>query len=169
MSPQERSVESEVIVVGGGISGLAFAMRAVGAGHTVRVLERGASVGGCIQTARGDDGYWFELGAHTVYNSYGGLIELIERAGVLERVLERAPVRKRFGLLRDGAYRWLTPPKVLLRLNWLSAAGRFPWNVWRKKEGLSVRHARRLRHRGDDLETARWRRHRRRVTLRRQR
>lgn len=132
-------MESDVIVIGGGISGLAFAWKAAKAGRSVTLLEARPEVGGCIRSHRAEDGFWFELGAHTVYNSYGGLIDLIVDAGLTEQVVQRAPARKRFGLLRAGEYRWLTPPKVLLKLNWLTAAGRFPWNVFRSKDGVSVR------------------------------
>ena len=132
-------MHSDGIVLGGGISGLALAWKAAKAGRRVLVLEARPAVGGCIRSERDADGYWFELGAHTVYNSYGGLIDLIVDRGLGERIVQRAPAKKQFGLLRAGDYRWLTPPKVLLRLNWLTAAARFPWNAFRSKEGLSLR------------------------------
>lgn len=132
-------MDSDVVVIGGGISGLAFAWKAAKAGRRVALLEARPEVGGCIRSQREPDGFWFELGAHTVYNSYGGLIAMIEDAGLADKVVQRAPARKQFGLLREGKYRWLTPPKVLLQLNWLTAAGRFPWNVFRGKEGVSVK------------------------------
>jgi len=132
-------MDSDVIVIGAGISGLAFAWKAAKAGRKVTLLEAREEVGGCIRSHRQADGFWFELGAHTVYNSYGGLIAMIEDAGLADKVVQRAPARKQFGLLREGRYRWLTPPKVLLQLNWLTAAGRFPWNVFRGKDGISVK------------------------------
>ncbi len=135
MSEQERF---DWVVVGGGISGLAFAWKAARAGKRVIVLEARGEVGGCLRSHRQGE-YWFELGGHTVYNSYGGLLELIEGTGLESAIVERAPARKVFGLLRDGEFRWLTPPKVLWTLNWLTMLGRVPWNVWRTKEGVSLR------------------------------
>ncbi|HYD41651.1 MAG TPA: FAD-dependent oxidoreductase [Anaeromyxobacter sp.] len=129
---------ADVIVVGGGISGLAFAWRAARAGRAVEVLERDARVGGCLHTHRRPDGFWFELGAHTAYNSYGGFLELAAAAGATGALVRREEARKRFGLLRGGVYTWLTPPRVLLALDWLEAAAAFPRGVLRKKAGETV-------------------------------
>ena len=63
----------DVLVVGGGISGLSLAWKAAQDGKRVLVLEKSARLGGCLHSERTADGYWFELGAHTTYNSYGGL------------------------------------------------------------------------------------------------
>jgi protoporphyrinogen/coproporphyrinogen III oxidase len=41
-------------------------------------------------------------------------------------------------LLRRGRYVWLTPPKVLLQLNWLEAALHLPLGILSSKEGQSV-------------------------------
>jgi protoporphyrinogen/coproporphyrinogen III oxidase len=129
---------SDVIVVGGGVSGLSFAWRAAQAGRTVRVLERGPRVGGCVYTHRRPDGFWFEMGAHTAYNSYGWFLDLAVSAGVAGKLRPRQEARKRFGLLRNGAYRWLTPPRVLLALDWLEAAATFPFGIFRRKAGETV-------------------------------
>jgi UDP-galactopyranose mutase len=128
----------DVIVVGAGISGLSFAWKAAQAGQRTLVLERERRVGGCIHTQRRPDGFWFEMGAHTVYNSYGAFLDVVVGSGVAGKVVERGPARARFGLLRNGDYRWLTPPKVLLELGWLEAAVHFPFGFFRKKEGETV-------------------------------
>lgn len=129
---------ADVIVVGAGISGLAFAWKAGQAGRQVLVLERDRRVGGCLHSERRPDGYWFEMGAHTVYNSYGAFLDIAVGGGVAGKIVQRGPARASFGLLRDGTYRWLTPPKVLLQLNWLEAAVHFPAGIFRKKEGETV-------------------------------
>ncbi len=128
----------DVIVVGAGISGLAYAWKAASAGRSVLVLEREPRVGGCIHSHREGDGHWFEMGAHTVYNSYGGFLDMAVGTGAAERLVQRGPARTRFGLLKDGEVSWLTPPKVLLKLNWLEAALRFPFGIFGSKEGKSV-------------------------------
>ncbi len=129
---------ADVIVVGAGISGLSLAWRAARDGRKVLVLERAGRVGGCFQSARSPDGFWFEMGAHTTYNSYGNFLDVVVGAGVAGKIVERGPARATFGLLRGGEVEWLTPPKVLLRLSWLEAAVHFPFGLLRKKDGETV-------------------------------
>ena len=129
---------ADVLVVGGGVSGLGFAWKAARAGRKVVVLEREPRVGGCLHSHRRPDGYWFEMGAHTAYNSYGAMLDIVVGTGIAAKVKERGPARARFGLLRGAEFRWLTPPKILLQLNWLEAAAHFPFNFLRKKDGETV-------------------------------
>ncbi len=129
--------KSNIIVVGAGIGGLSFAWKAAQAGHRVMVLESQDRVGGCLFSKR-IEGFWFEMGAHTTYNSYGGFLDLAEGAGVHAKMVQRGVARAHFGLLFDGRVDWLTPPKVLLRLKWLEAAVRFPVQFLKGKSGLSV-------------------------------
>ncbi len=129
---------SDVIVVGAGISGLSLAWRAARDGRKVLVLERANRVGGCFQSVRTADGFWFEMGAHTTYNSYGSFLDLVVASGMAGKIVQRGPARATFGLLRGGEVDWLTPPKVLLRLSWLEAALHFPFGIFRKKEGETV-------------------------------
>ena len=128
----------DVIVVGGGVSGLAFAWKAAAAGRQVLLLEGSPRLGGCIHSHRRPDGYWFELGAHTVYNSYGGFLDLAVGSGAVRELVPRGPARTTFGLLRGAEVAWLTPPKVLLQLDWLEAAVSFPRGFFRKKAGETV-------------------------------
>lgn len=128
----------DVIVVGGGISGLAFAWRAAQQGRRALVLERDDRVGGCLHSQRRGDGYWFEMGAHTVYNSYGGFLDIVAGSGLVPKMIPRGPARSHFGLVRGDDYRWLTPYRILLQLNWLEAALHFPFNAFRGKEGETV-------------------------------
>ena len=130
--------KTDVVVVGAGVSGLAFAWRAAQAGKKVTVLERESRIGGCFHSYRKPDGFWFEMGAHTCYNSYGGFLDIAVSTGVTPKIRERGPARAVFGLLRGGEYHWLTPPKILLQLSWLEAAVHFPFNFLRKKEGETV-------------------------------
>jgi protoporphyrinogen/coproporphyrinogen III oxidase len=128
---------TDVVVVGGGISGLGLAWKAAQAGRKVLVLEREDRVGGCLHSERRGD-YWFEMGAHTVYNSYGAMLDIAVGTGLAARVVERGPARAHFGLMRGAEFRWLTPLKILLQLNWLEAAVHFPFNFFRKKDGETV-------------------------------
>jgi oxygen-dependent protoporphyrinogen oxidase len=107
----------DVVVVGGGVSGLSFAWQAARAGRKVLVLEAAARAGGCLDSRRTASGYWYELGAHTCYNSYGGLLEIIDAVGLRDRILPRGDARKRFAFLRDGALDMLGPISVLWRFD----------------------------------------------------
>ena len=79
------------IVIGGGISGLSLAHYNARAGHSTLVLEKGNQPGGTFRsqkTERGD--FWFELGAHTCYNSYQNLIELVQDCRLATQIQPRA-------------------------------------------------------------------------------
>ncbi len=130
--------KTEVIVVGGGISGIAFAWKAARAGRAVLLLESGSRFGGCLHSHRAADGYWYELGAHTTYNSYGGFLELAAGSGAVAKIVERGPARARFGYLRGNEYEWLSPPALLRRFNWLEIALSAPFAVLRGKKGRTM-------------------------------
>jgi UDP-galactopyranose mutase len=130
--------QAEVMVVGGGISGIALAWKAARAGRAVLLLESGNRTGGCLHSHRAADGYWCELGAHTTYNSYGGFLEIAAGSGATAQIVQRGPARARFGYLRDGSYAWLTPPKLLTRFNWLEIALHGPVGILRGKAGRTM-------------------------------
>lgn len=130
--------DPEVIVIGAGISGLSFAWKAAQAGSCVLVLEKQKRMGGCFHSYRYGDGFWYEIGAHTVYNSYSKLLDIVVEAGLAGKLVQRGPARAHFGLLQHAKISWLTPPKVLLQLNWFEAALHAPFGYWRGKRGRTV-------------------------------
>ncbi len=93
-------MQADLLVIGGGISGLSLAHYASGAGLKTIVLEKSEQAGGCLSTMRRPDGFWLDLGAHTCYNSYSNLIGIIEDCGVREKLLQREKVP--FMMLVDG-------------------------------------------------------------------
>ena len=81
-----------VVVIGGGISGLACAYRLQQAGIPVRVLEAGSRPGGVIAT-REKDGFRFELGPQSFLSTEPllGLIDALGLKGQLVHANPRAP------------------------------------------------------------------------------
>jgi UDP-galactopyranose mutase len=127
----------DVVVIGGGIAGLSFAHEAARAGRSVLVLEAQPRLGGCLATHRTGSGYWLELGAHTCYNSYVGLTEVLDACGLRTRVVQRAKTHLRF---LDGDR--LVPGSnlsVLMRLfSWPELARGLPRAFGAKKDGETV-------------------------------
>ncbi|BDG09072.1 protoporphyrinogen/coproporphyrinogen oxidase [Anaeromyxobacter paludicola] len=126
----------DAVVVGGGVSGAAFAWQCARAGKKVLLLEREPRLGGCLHSQRTSAGYWYELGAHTCYNSYAGFIELLEGAGLKGRLLPRAKVP--FALLKDGQLHPLTPGGVLKLLDLWELARSLPAAFTAKKDGQTM-------------------------------
>jgi protoporphyrinogen/coproporphyrinogen III oxidase len=129
--------ERDVAVVGGGVSGLAFACRAAASGREVLLLEQADTLGGCLDSRRVGD-FWFEMGAHTCYNTYRAFLDLAEQSGVLGSLRARSAVRKRFGLLRDGRLSVMGPLSVFLHFDWWELARSVPWAMGRAKAGQTV-------------------------------
>lgn len=76
----------DLLVVGAGISGLGLAQMARRHGVEVGLLEAGSRPGGVIHSHRfttPEGAVWSELGAHTCYNSYGNLLQMLEQSGQL--------------------------------------------------------------------------------------
>lgn len=86
----------DVVVVGGGISGAIFAYHAALAGKEVRVVEKDERSGGCLASQESAAGFWYELGAHTCYNSYGAFLEVVEGCGLLGDLQARGKPVLRF-------------------------------------------------------------------------
>ena len=121
----------DVAVLGAGISGLCAAHHATRAGLHCLVFEQAPSLGGCIHTVRTPGGFWFELGAHTLYNSYGSLLETLVASDLAEAIERR----------KKAPYRMLVKGKVCSvpsQIAWgelLTSA----WRIFReRKEGRSV-------------------------------
>jgi protoporphyrinogen oxidase len=125
----------DLIVIGGGVSGLTLAARAVRAGWNTLLLEKAERPGGCLATHRfqGEaSGFWTELGAHTCYNSYGALLELLDGGPVLERLRPR--VKQSWRVL-DG--RQLQ--SVFARMHWPTLLPSLPRIFTTEKAGKGLR------------------------------
>ena len=124
--------EHDVVVIGSGISGASFAHTCARAGLSVLVAEKTGAPGGCIHSHRLEGGYWFELGAHTCYNTYRALLQLLQARSSLDRLLPRAKVP--FRLWSGGKTR-----SILSELDVLSLLAHAPSIAFTSKEGRTVR------------------------------
>jgi protoporphyrinogen oxidase len=104
---------NSVVVVGGGLSGLAAAYRLHRAGVEVTVLERGPNPGGRAQTER-SSGYVVDTGPDALTESYHSYLGLLDELGLADRVVPSSPV---VGLVRRGKLIDIDPkrPWTLLR------------------------------------------------------
>ncbi|HEY3449834.1 MAG TPA: FAD-dependent oxidoreductase [Myxococcales bacterium] len=124
--------QHDVVVIGSGISGASLAHACAQAGLSVLVVEKSGAPGGCIRSHRLDGGYWFELGAHTCYNSYRGLLGLLEEKSALDKIVPRAKVP--FRLYSGGRTH-----SIVSELSILSLLAHAPSVAFTKKEGRTVR------------------------------
>jgi oxygen-dependent protoporphyrinogen oxidase len=121
----------DVAVLGAGISGLCAAHHCARSGLRCLVLETAAAPGGCIRTVRTPDGFWYELGTHTLYNSYGSLLDIVTAVNLGQAIERRhkAPFR----MLVDGKVR--SVPSQLAMGELLASA----WRIFtERKPGRSV-------------------------------
>ena len=65
-----------VVVVGGGLSGLACAKYLVDAGHKPVVLEARKVLGGKVSAWKDKDGNWIETGLHIFFGAYPNMMNL---------------------------------------------------------------------------------------------
>ena len=97
--PENATHPAPVIVIGGGISGLACAWRLKQRGVPVLLLEKSSRFGGVIQTTE-QNGFLFECGPQS-FMLTPALAELIESAGLTGDVLRATPRAPRY-ILRNG-------------------------------------------------------------------
>ncbi len=90
-----------VAILGGGVTGLTAAWQLAKAGHSVRVLESAARVGGNIRTEAAD-GWLSEAGPNSFQESTLEIATLIRELGLaVERITTLAAAKKRY-LVMDG-------------------------------------------------------------------
>ncbi|WP_041463724.1 protoporphyrinogen/coproporphyrinogen oxidase [Pelodictyon luteolum] len=128
-------MEHDVVIVGGGISGLSMAFYCAEAGMRPLLLEQNAEAGGSFASPRYEIGrktFWLEMGAHTCYSSYQNLLGIVEACGMMGDIIPRAKVP--FSLFIDGKVKSLVSSLHIGELL-LSAPNIFKL----KKEDQSVR------------------------------
>jgi len=85
----------DVLIIGAGISGLTFAHWCKQRHLSTVVLEKNARIGGLIQSAQLED-FWVELGAHTCFNSYGHLLDIMKDVDLISQLQSRATKKFQF-------------------------------------------------------------------------
>lgn len=128
-------MQNDVVVVGGGISGLTLAYYCAQAGMKTSLLEKSDAVGGSFASPKyrehGKE-FWLELGAHTCYSSYQNLLDIVEACGITDTITPRAKVP--FTLLVDGHIKSIVSQLNMVELLLHGA------NIFKlKKEGESVK------------------------------
>ena len=133
----------DVIIVGGGISGLTAAWKLQQAGKDVQVFEEHRRAGGNVQTLD-QDGFRLEKGPNSFMGSSEFIWQLIEEAGLDAQVEPALKIGGNRFIYRDGALHPLpTSIKAFLTSRLLS---------WRAKMRLAMEPF--IRGRAQPLETA---------------
>ncbi len=79
--------KKKVLVIGGGLAGLAAAKRLVDRGFQVRVLEKRPIYGGKVSAWKDEEGDWIESGTHCFFGAYGVLYDLMKEIKTYHAVL----------------------------------------------------------------------------------
>lgn len=96
---------NRIVVVGGGISGLAAANRLIEFGHTnVTLLEASSRLGGTIETVH-RDGFLIERGPDSFISEKPEAIELAKRLGLDSQLIRTNEKYRRSFIVRDGRLR----------------------------------------------------------------
>jgi oxygen-dependent protoporphyrinogen oxidase len=120
MSDLER-----VIVVGGGISGLACAIRLQRLGIPVTLLEAADHVGGLVGTVE-EKGLLFESGPQS-FQGTEPILELIRQVGIENELLTADPRAPRYVLMRGKLHEIPMSPQALLTSSLLTPGSR--WKI----------------------------------------
>ena len=97
----QTGFDADVIVVGGGISGLCCAWGLQQRGVDVLLLEAGDKAGGCISTTR-RNGYLLEAGPNSALDTSPALGELFAALGIANERLDANPAAQKRFVVRDG-------------------------------------------------------------------
>lgn len=127
--------QQDVVIIGGGISGLSLAFYCSQAGMKTTLIEKSKTVGGSFashQYSSNNDSFWLEMGAHTCYSSYQNLLGIVETCGIADTIIPREKVP--FTLLKNGEVK-----SIMSGLNILELLVNGP-NIFRlKKDNMSVK------------------------------
>jgi 15-cis-phytoene desaturase len=76
----------KVVILGGGLSGLACAKYLADAGHVPVVYEARDVLGGKVSAWQDEDGDWIETGLHIFFGAYPNMMNLFSELGIHDRL-----------------------------------------------------------------------------------
>ena len=82
----EPSERKKVVIIGGGLSGLACAKYLSDAGHLPIVYEARDVLGGKVSAWQDADGDWIETGLHIFFGAYPNMMNLFDELGIHDRL-----------------------------------------------------------------------------------
>ncbi len=94
----------EIVVVGGGISGVCFAHYCAVNGYKVKLYEKHRP-GGCLDSKSIDRNYFFELGGHTLTYKYKTLLEMLAYYDATAQLIKIPDLK--FETYRNGRFQSL--------------------------------------------------------------
>src|SRR5437764_11377792 len=112
-------LSTDIVIVGGGLAGLAAATYAARSGRTVTLFEKAAHVGGLAITKQ-RDGFCLNLGAHALYHQMEAG-EVLRELGVSYSGKEPPPL---FALAGDRLHVLPQSPITLLSTRLLDASAK---------------------------------------------
>lgn len=127
-----QAPEHELIIIGGGISGLGLAYFSQRLNRRPLLLEASDRLGGCIHSTEIVPDFWIELAAHSVYNSYGHLLDMLSTSG--QKTTAWVSKKSLPFLTHDGTRR----QSVFAHLGWLELLMNLPRLAVARREDHSV-------------------------------
>lgn len=125
-------MRAEVVVVGGGISGLVAARRLDQAGARVILLEKSHRLGGLVVTDR-DEGFVIEGGADSFVAGKGSVLELAAELGLDAKVVSSRPEHRGSHVWWEGELRPLPGGLLLMVPSRIRSILGSPLLSWRGK------------------------------------
>lgn len=116
---QTKPMQTDVVIIGGGMAGLTTACYLAKAGVAVTLYEKAAHLGGRASTQL-HEGYLFNRGIHALYSG-GATSEVLQELNI---TYTYGVPRTTFVLLDGRFYRFPSEPLALLRRSWLSVRDR---------------------------------------------
>jgi len=120
----------DAIIVGAGISGMSLAHYISKNGLKPLVIDKNGRLGGSFNSYRKDN-FWFELGAHSCYNSYGNLVDLLTDTGCLDKIIK--PGSAGYKLFTGGEIK-----SIMSQMSFLELAVSLPRLFGTKMDGETV-------------------------------
>ena len=121
---------NKVAIIGGGISGLTFARLCKEKNIDFILLEKADELGGCIATHHFSECDKVEMGAHTSYNTYASLLDLINQEQCIDQMEKKG--KGSFKLYEGGFI------SMLRKLNVLELITHLAKMPWTNKSGKTI-------------------------------